>query len=499
MWEDQLAPISTKPFSSPVGPRVAIPSGIKETFSLFFTTTVLQHIVDQSNNYALDFLDEVGRRESWTMITLEELQAYMGFMILMGIVKLPSMYDYWKKDEVFHYAPVANKISRDRFLEIHRFLHFADNSTLAAPGTPEYDKLGKVRPLINFLTERFSMVCSADEHVSVDEAMIPFKGRSSLKQYMPKKPVRRGIKVWMRADAESGYVSALEVYTGKKGDNVEQGLGSKVVLSLTEDLKNTYRHIYFDNFFCSAGLLINLFKAGLYGCGTTRVNRKGFPPELKKHTKKGFKERGNSMTYQHRNLTATVWQDTKPVVIMATNSDPTTPTTVERKQRDGSKSTYPCPTSVYMYNKYMGGVDHNDQLRGYYHVRLKCRKYYKYIMWFLFDVAITNSYTLCKLHTDLKYNNIKDFRVNLAKELIGDYFSRKRPGRPPTQPSKKRFCKAHYPTKGPKPRRCHYCYKYKKERHETSWCCKDCDIYLCHNGQDDCFYMYHTRHGPTCN
>ena len=60
-----------------------------------------------------------------------------------------------------------------------------------------------------------------------------FKGRSTLKQYMPKKPVRRGIKVWMRADAESGYVSAFEVYTGKKGDSVEQGLGSKVVLSLT--------------------------------------------------------------------------------------------------------------------------------------------------------------------------------------------------------------------------------------------------------------------------
>ena len=173
----------------------------------------------------------------------------------------------------------------------------------------------------------------------------------------------------MRADAESGYVSAFEVYTGKKGDSVEQGLGSKVVLSLTEDLKNSFRHIYFGNFFCSAGLLIDLFKAGLYGCGTTRINRKGFPPELKKQTKKGFTERGESKTYQHGNLIACVWQDTKPVVIMATNSIPTAPTTVERKQRDGSKVTYPCPTSVSMY-KYMGGVDHNDQLRGYYHVRL---------------------------------------------------------------------------------------------------------------------------------
>ena len=36
----------------------------------------------------------------------------------------------------------------------------------------------------------------------------------------------------------------------------------------------------------------------------------------------------------------------------------------------------------------MGGVDNNDQLRGYYHVRLKCRNFYKYIFWFLLEVAI---------------------------------------------------------------------------------------------------------------
>jgi hypothetical protein len=38
----------------------------------------------------------------------------------------------------------------------------------------------------------------------------------------------------------------------------------------------------------------------------------------------------------------------------------------------------------------MGGVDLNDQLRGYNSVKLKGRKFYKYIWWFIFDVAITN-------------------------------------------------------------------------------------------------------------
>ena len=49
----------------------------------------------------------------------------------------------------------------------------------------------------------------------------------------------------------------------------------------------------------------------------------------------------------------------------------------------------------------MGGVDRNDQLRQYYAIWMKGRKYYKYIWWFLFDVAVTNAYILCKNHTNL--------------------------------------------------------------------------------------------------
>ena len=49
---------------------------------------------------------------------------------------------------------------------------------------------------------------------------------------------------------------------------------------------------------------------------------------------------------------------------------------VERKMKNGEKKTFPCPSIITTYNKYMGGVDENDQLRQYYHVRLKSQKYY---------------------------------------------------------------------------------------------------------------------------
>ena len=205
------------------------------------------------------------------------------------------------------------------------------------------------------------------------------------------------------------------------------------------------------------------------------------------------------MIYQCKQLTVILWQDKQRVLVAATNADPTSEVQVLRKNKDGSRTAVRCPPAVALYNRYMGGVDRNDQLRGYYHVRLKCRKYYKYIFWCLFDIAITNSYILYKhFCTDRSIKDLKTFRVELAKALIGEYSSRKRPGRPSlTQPAKK-FCQAHFPVRGAeRAHRCHYCHMYKNQRRETVWYCRDCNHFLCHNGrEDDCFLQFHMHHVP---
>ena len=129
---------------------------------------------------------------------------------------------------------------------------------------------------------------------------------------------------------------------------------------------------------------------------------------------------------------------------------------------------------------------------------MKCRKLYKYIFWFLVDVAITNSYILykCGSSEENKTPDLKSFRVELAKSLIADYCSRKRPGRPSNCAPTKRFCQAHFPMRGAeRARRCHYCANYRNTRHETVWYCNDCSLFLCHNGREnDCFLLYHTSH-----
>lgn len=260
-WSSQLETVEVESFEQHVGPQVLVPCSSVGTFFLFFTRTLLEYIVLQSNKYAFECMGGE-KYESWEKITVDELTAFMGFMLLMGVVRLPSTHDYWKRDEVCHYAPVARRISRNRFFEIQRYLHFTDNSTLAAPGTPEYNKLEKIQPIIDSLLENFQTAYNLHRDVSVDEAMVPFKGRSTLKQYMPMKPVKRGFKVWMLADAHTGYVSGFEIYTGKKGDTVEKGLGASVVKTLCQPIQHRY------SYYLANKLTLDVFDIVFFPTGT---------------------------------------------------------------------------------------------------------------------------------------------------------------------------------------------------------------------------------------
>ena len=173
-----------------------------------------------------------------------------------------------------------------------------------------------------------------------------------------------------------------------------------------------------------------------------------------------------------------------------------------------------CPSSIATY-KYMGGVDKGDQLRSYYHVRLKSRKFYKYIFWFVFDVTITNSYNLSQYAITttpppVSRQNLKHYRMQLARRLIGSYSSKVRAGQKrlhplplspsPSDVSAARALMDHMPRKS-KSSRCHYCTKVRHPtlRRKSVWYCAACDGQptLCLTGFEDgsdCFRIWHTTH-----
>ena len=123
-------------------------------------------------------------------------------------------------------------------------------------------------------------------------------------------------------------------------------------------------------------LMLDLLRHGTYGCGTMRADGKGFSESLRRFVKTGLPNRGNYETVQNGNLCVYVWQDTKAISCCSTNSEPSV-STVFQKQKDGSSLDINYPTAIINHNNKMGGVDHNDQLRGYYNIEVKSRKFYK--------------------------------------------------------------------------------------------------------------------------
>lgn len=204
----------------------------------------------------------------------------------MAMNHLPSLYDYWRRDPLLHYAPIDDRITRDRYRELSRYLHFADSDALESRGSPSYDWLWKVQPVIYHLSLKFAEFFQPHCEVAINEAMIKFHRRSCLKQYNPLKPVKHGIKVWVLVDSHNGYFQKFQVYSGKEGNTVEHGLGERVAKTLTAELHRKHHHTSFDDFFTSEKLLQDVLADGVYGCGIARKDRRGFPPTLKqvKHT-----------------------------------------------------------------------------------------------------------------------------------------------------------------------------------------------------------------------
>jgi hypothetical protein len=107
-------------------------------------------------------------------------------------------------------------LTRRRFEAITLCIHLVNNEELTSDKIdPAYDKLAKVRWLVERFVSISQSLYNNEQVCTVDEIMIAYKGRfCEIKQYMQAKPTKFGIKVWAVACALSRYVSNIIVYLG---------------------------------------------------------------------------------------------------------------------------------------------------------------------------------------------------------------------------------------------------------------------------------------------
>ena len=289
----------------------------------------------------------------------------------------------------------------------------------------------KIKPLLDTLGDKFFLNYSPGQELAVDEAMIKYKGRAKGKVVMPKKPIKKGFKIWCCCCSCCGYLCTFQVYEGKPINLVtgkreaEKGMVMRVVTDLLRPFVDMNHVVYCDNFFSSGPLVESLAKDKIYYVGTIKQRALGFPANLK-----GVKPpRGSYVVERVGDVCYYVFNDRKVVSFVSNVFPEHMEDEVPRVQRGGRIGYQSVPPLLPAYNKYMGGVDRLSQLRKSYGYDKKSKRYWLRAFFQFLDYAVDNAFILYK--HNCKYYRVKackllDFRLDLVRLLLKDKRYRER-------------------------------------------------------------------------
>lgn len=475
-----------------------------EIMSLFLTSDLIDICVEETNRYANNYIASNNippnsRAAKWENTTRDEMRAFLALLLLTGISKRSSFELYWSTDPLIDMKGFREVMSRDRFMVILQFFHLVNNDNQLPRGDANYDKAFKIRSIIDYLVPKWQMYFGPDKELSVDESMIPFKGRTSLMQYMPAKPTKWGLKAWGLDEAETGYMYNWKLYLGKDGGRpADVPLGTHVVQTLAEPLFDKGHVIYMDNFFSSPALYKLLADNQTGACGTLRANRIGVPDQIKRAQPRAGQP---PVTARDGQILFISWYDKKVVNLITTvHSAVTYRKQVKSKQNPEHVREVDKPCAIQSYSQHMGGIDRADKAMTYYMVLHRTCKWWKKVFFYLLEVCFCNSLIIWRASHE-KRINAEQFRLRVIHGMLHGY---NRPvtrtvGRPIVDRDRpdRLIGGDHYLGKNPqklpngKPSRpdCVVCSDRKKKRHQTEYICKKCNKAMC---PLPCFERWHS-------
>ena len=211
-------------------------------FNLHFTPELYELIFEQTNTYKTSKELNKSIKSKIKTVSIQDIKRILGIVLYMGIVKLPNCTMYWQDQTRIDL--IADAMSVNRFGDIVILLHFNDNNLISSGNDNGYNKCYKIQPIINHLRGKFASIVESEKFLSVDEQIVQFKVKSSMKRYLPKKPKKWGYKLRAMAGV-SGYIYNFEVEGEKRKTGLPQGCtapdsvgaSGAVVLRMSMNLK----------------------------------------------------------------------------------------------------------------------------------------------------------------------------------------------------------------------------------------------------------------------
>lgn len=448
-------------------------------FNLLVTDEFYELIVEESNRYAEEvYLSKVNyvrsRISNWRPMTVPELKIFFGLTLHMGTIRLNRLQDYWKTDRLFDLKSFSSYMSRDRYLGILRCLHFATNPR-AGEMKPR-DRLFKIKPLINYFNRKMMDIYYPDKELSLDESMVLWRGRLQFHQYIPYKKHKYGIKLYMLCEP-NGIVLKFAVYTGALDDMGGTGHTERVVLHLLEEKLNAGHSVYMDNFYNSYCLSKTLLEQNTYSTGTLRISRKHTPIDVTRATLR----KGETVCRYSKGVMIGKWRDKRDVVYISTEHVNTVVTYRDKRATEKSK-----PQAILQYNKFMGGVDRQDQYLSYYPFIRKTVRWYKKLGIHILQLLLINAHFLYAKYE--KKKTFYDFRLEIIRVLLPEEMHKKVQHKVLNHFVS--HCERSATTGKTLRRKCKLCTS-KGIRKETAYFCKDCNVGFC---LEPCFKEYHTKY-----
>ncbi|XP_039530913.1 piggyBac transposable element-derived protein 4-like isoform X1 [Pimephales promelas] len=390
-------------------------------FQLLFSKTMLQTIVEHTNDYGAKHQKRNGK--VWEYISHKDLKSYIALVIYMSMFKCSSLTDYWSVSQHFSLSFPAKVMSYQKFLSISKALHLSDSredeKNRVRRGTSAFERLGKIQPLYQVVREACKTFFHPFQRITIVERMVTSQPRTGLKRCLKNESPNMGYKLFALTDCTSGYTWDFFIYEGKSCSSQSEGLSYESVMALVDEnmLGSGYK-LFVDKFYTSATLFSDLLCKKVWACGPVWANRAGFPKTTVNRLRRNA-PRGTMRWIRTDKLLFVEWKDLHEVQMCSTFHKAYEGDTVQRKVKGDAQTTHvevPIPAVVLEYKKTMEAVDLSNCITGHYRVLHKPKKWYQCVFYHFLDITVENAFILQELMA--KRKNMKPLTRKAFLEML---------------------------------------------------------------------------------